>query len=75
MYGDEEYMDEEIIEALQENPFHHQEETIVEANSHDTQDNLQQTLLSPLVVDEIGQHIVGSHVLSPEFDEILQHPC
>ena len=39
-WGDEEFMDEEILKALHENPFHHQEEIVT----------------SPLPENEIDQH-------------------
>ena len=53
-------MDEEILEALHENPFHHQEERIASLlDENETQQDF----------------IYGNHVTSSEFDENLQHTC
>ena len=51
-------MDEEIMEALHDNPFHHQEERIASLfDENETQHDF----------------IYENHVTSSEFDENLQH--
>ena len=72
-YEDDQLMDEEIIEALDENHFQHHDQN-VEANCHNNHEN-SQILVSSLVVDEIIQHTIESYVPSLEFDEILQLCC
>jgi hypothetical protein len=59
-YGDEEFMDEEILEALYENPFHHQQEMVS----------------SLLDENETKQDFNDdSHIHIHEFVESLQHSC
>ena len=59
-YGDEEFMDEEILEALYENPFHHQQEMVS----------------SLLDENETEQDFNDdNHIPIPEFDESLQQSC
>ena len=74
-YEDDEFMDEEILEAIYENPFQHQEH-ILEHNRYEDKVDFQQTLSSPLTEGETDQNFNDeSHVLSIEFDENLQQPC
>lgn len=55
-YGDEEFMDEQILEALYENPFHHQDEMVT----------------SLLLENEVDQHPnLDNYDSSPEFEENL----
>ena len=62
------------MEALYENPFHHQKERL-EDIGHDIQENFQQVVDSSLVEDERELKFNDdSHILSPEIDEILQQP-
>jgi hypothetical protein len=65
VYDDDVFMDDEIIESLHKNHFHHQVKN-VETSCHDTQENSQQVVVSPLVVNEENrgnfQHIVVSFV-------------
>ena len=59
-YEDDEFMDEEILEALHDNPFHHQEERIASLlDENETQQ----------------EFIYENHVTSSEFDENLQQTC
>ncbi len=53
-YEDDLFMDDEIIEAFQENPFHYQEEK-VEDGFHYTCENFQRELASPLGGNETYQ--------------------
>ena len=59
-YEDDEFMDEEILEALHENPFHHQEERI---DSFLDENETQQDF------------IYENYDTSSEFDERLQQTC
>ena len=59
-YGDEVLMDEEILEALYENPFHHQEEMV--------------TSIFP--ENETDQHPdAGSYDLSSDFEDNFPQSC
>ena len=67
-------MDDEIKDALFELSSHQEE--IVETSFHHTQENIQQTLVSSLVENEIDQDFIHeSHFLSSEFDEDNQFNC
>jgi hypothetical protein len=66
VYDDDVFMDHEIIESLQENPFHHK----------DIQENVQQTEVFPSAENEKSSNPdVEFHVFFPEFDEHIQQPC
>jgi hypothetical protein len=69
-------MDDEIIEAFHENPFHYHEEK-VEDNCHDIQQNFQQNIVPFLIVNnETDQDLsILSHIPSPEIDEHVQQNC
>jgi hypothetical protein len=68
-YEDDEFMDEEILEAIYENPFQHQEHKL-EHNCYEDEVDLQQTLSSPLKEDEVDYDSNDEgYVSSPEFDE------
>ena len=59
-YEDDEFMDEELLENLHDNPFHHQEERIASLlDENETQQ----------------QFIYENHVTSSEFDKNLQQTC
>jgi hypothetical protein len=63
LYGDEEFMDEEILEALCESAFQHHEHKS-ETSCHDKQENLHQAVGFPLVKNGDNQDLnVESHVL------------
>jgi hypothetical protein len=63
IYGDEEFMDEEILEALCESSFQHHEQKS-ETRCHDKQENLHQAVGFPLAEIEDNQDLnVESHVL------------
>lgn len=56
----DEFMDEEILEALNDNPFHHQEEMVASLlDENQTQQDFN----------------YDSHVSSSKFDDNLQQPC
>jgi hypothetical protein len=58
MYGDKDFMDNEILEAIYENPFQHQQ---------------QKTKVSPLTENQTNQHLdVDSLVPSLELDDHFQ---
>ena len=59
-YEDDEFMDEEILESLHDNPFHHQEEWI-------------SSLLDETETQQ--EFICENHVTSSDFDENLQQTC
>ena len=59
-YEDDEFMDEKILEALHDNPFHHQEERIT-------------SLLDENVTQQ--EFIYENNFTSSEFDENLRHTC
>jgi len=71
VYENEIFMDDDIIEPLHENHFHHKGKN-VEASCHDTQENSQHVVVSPLVVNEENQEnfqqIVVSFVAENEID-------
>ena len=63
IYGDEEFMDEEILESLCESSFQHQEHKS-EISCHDKQENFHQAIGFPLAKNEDNQDLnVESHVL------------
>lgn len=75
LYDDEEFMNEEILEAFYENSFQHQKE-IEENNYHDIQVNFQQTEASPLAENEVDQHLdEDNYVSSIEFSSNVQYVC
>ena len=65
---DQDLIDNDIREALFE--ISYPQEELVEASSHDNQNNFQQALVSHLVVDEIDQDSdVPNNISLPEFDK------
>jgi len=76
VYEDDVFMDDEIIEAFHENPFHYHGEK-VEYNCHDIQQNFQQNIVPFLIVDnEIDQGLsILSHIPAPEIDEHVKQNC
>jgi hypothetical protein len=72
VYGDEEFMDKEIIEAIYENPFQHQGEKI-EDSCHYIQQDLQQNIVNLLAQNETDRDLnVEIHIPFPEFDGDIQ---
>jgi len=68
-YEDDQFMDDEIIEAIHERPFNHEEDE--EDGCYDTQENFQQVVISLMIENEANLHFndLISHEL---FDDISQ---
>lgn len=87
VYGNEEFMDEEILEALYENPYHHQQEQVFSPldeseTKQDSNDDIKKVVnnskeqenIQPCFNEEMMLMNV-SHVPSYKFDESLQQIC
>ena len=73
MYGDDEFMDEDILEMLQENPFQKKE---IRTSCPNIQGNSQQMIFSSLDEVDISQiSYSNSHTPIPDMDENFQHSC
>ena len=73
MYGDDEFMDEDILEILHDNSFQGKE---IQIDCIDIQENLQQLLMSSLAEIDINQNSdLTSHTSFFEIDENFQHSC
>lgn len=69
-YEDDQFMDDEIIEAIHERPFNHEE--VEEIGYYDTQGNFQQVVISPMIENEANMHF--NDLISHELvDDVSQH--
>ena len=75
IYGDDEFMAEEILESLCENSFQHHKQKS-QTNCHDKQENLHQAVGFPLAENEAYQDLnVEIHVLPPVDNEREYEDC
>ena len=72
IYGDDQYMDEDILEILHE----YLDKKEIQTNFHDMQENSQQLVMSSLTEVDISQNSDStSYLYFPETDDSLQHSC
>ena len=73
MYGDDEFMDEELIEILHEIPFHKKE---IQTSCLDIPENSQQLIMSSLPEIDISQNFDStSYNYFPEIDDKSRRSC
>ena len=73
MYGDDEFMDEDILEILYENPFQKKE---IQNSCLDIQENYQQLIISSLTERDTSQNYDSTNYISfLQIDDNLQQTC
>ena len=73
LYGNDEFMDEELLEMIQENPLQEKE---IQTNFYDIQENSQQLTISSFTQMDMSQNSdLTSYISFAEVNNNLQQSC